>query len=173
MICSLFIEAHGTEKLAVELKGEFHPKTIFASVISVRKELCNFSFSTVRNKWKAVVRSLIFIAPLWGQQGTLQLGGVSSSILSVIFTDKFYKLLKSLHLIGWEQICQWKTLTKRLMKCPPGVCWCHRRGGHLCVRAVCIHAKLHTFLQETPLYRLQSNFSAMIFSSSTLKDWCH
>ena len=32
-----------------------------------------------------------------------------------------HKLLKSLHLIGWEQICQWKTLTKRLMKCPPGL----------------------------------------------------
>ena len=46
-------------------------------------------------------------------------GGISSSVLSVFFTDKFYKLLKSLHLIGWEQICQWKTLTKRLMKCPP------------------------------------------------------
>ena len=48
-------------------------------------------------------------------------GGISSSVLSVIFTDKFYKLLKSLHLIGWEQICQWKTLTKCLMKCPPGL----------------------------------------------------
>ena len=48
------------------------------------------------------------------------LGGISSSILSVFFTDKLYKLLKSLHLIGWEQICQWKTLTKCLMKCPPG-----------------------------------------------------
>ena len=47
------------------------------------------------------------------------LGGISSSILSVFFTDKFDKLLKSLHLIGWEQICQWKTLTKCLMKCPP------------------------------------------------------
>ena len=46
-------------------------------------------------------------------------GGISSSVLSVFFTDKFYKLLKSLHLIGWEQICQWKTLTKCLMKCPP------------------------------------------------------
>ena len=47
-------------------------------------------------------------------------GGISSSVLSVFFTDNCYKLLKSLHLIGWEQICQWKTLTKRLMKCPPG-----------------------------------------------------
>ena len=37
-----------------------------------------------------------------------------------VFTDNCYKLLKSLHLIGWEQICQWKTLTKCLMKCPPG-----------------------------------------------------
>ena len=46
-------------------------------------------------------------------------GGISSSVLSVFFTDNCYKLLKSLHLIGWEQICQWKTLTKRLMKCPP------------------------------------------------------
>ena len=25
-----------------------------------------------------------------------------------------------MHLIGWEQICQWKSLTKCLMKCPPG-----------------------------------------------------
>ena len=48
------------------------------------------------------------------------LRGISSSVLSGFFTDKFYKLLKSLHLIGWEQICQWKTLTKCLMKCPPG-----------------------------------------------------
>ena len=49
--------------------------------------------------------------------------GISSSILSVFFTDNCYKLLKSLHLIGWEQICQWKTLTKRLMKCPSGHRW--------------------------------------------------
>ena len=28
-----------------------------------------YSFPTVRNKWKVVVRSLIFIAPLWGQTG--------------------------------------------------------------------------------------------------------
>ena len=48
-------------------------------------------------------------------------GGISSSVLSVFFTDNCYKLLKSLHLIGWEQICQWKTLTKRLMKRPPPV----------------------------------------------------
>ena len=27
-----------------------------------------------------------------------------------------------MHLIGWEQICQWKSLTKCLMKCPPGRC---------------------------------------------------
>ena len=47
-------------------------------------------------------------------------GGISSSVLSVFFTNNCYKLLKSLHLIGWEQICQWKTLTKRMMKCPPG-----------------------------------------------------
>ena len=52
---------------------------------------------------------------MWAQ------GGISSSVLSVFFTDNCYKLLKSLHLIGWEQICQWKTLTKRLMKCPPGL----------------------------------------------------
>ena len=62
---------------------------------------------------------------LESQKGTITIqrcfhenqGGISSSVLSVFFTDN--KLLKSLHLIGWEQICQWKTLTKRLMKCPP------------------------------------------------------
>ena len=35
-----------------------------------------------------------------------------------------------------------------------------------------VYAKLHTLLQETPLYRLQSNFSAMIFSSSSLVELC-
>ena len=55
-----------------------------------------------------------------------KLGGISSSVLSVFFTDNCYKLLKSLHLIGWEQICQWKTLTKRLMKCPPECIDCER-----------------------------------------------
>ena len=44
--------------------------------------------------------------------------GISSSVLSVFFTDNCYKLLKSLHLIGWEQICQWKTL-KTLDEMPP------------------------------------------------------
>ena len=57
---------------------------------------------------------------IWKRIRTSHQRGISSSILSVFFTDKFYKLLKSLHLIGWEQICQWKSLTKRLMKCPPG-----------------------------------------------------
>ena len=50
-------------------------------------------------------------------------GGISSSDLSVFFTDICYKLLKSLHPIGWEQICQWKTLTKCLIKCSPGACF--------------------------------------------------
>ena len=58
------------------------------------------------------------IFQLW-HTGIQILGGISSSVLSVFFTDNCYKLLKSLHLIGWEQICQWKTLTKRLKKCPP------------------------------------------------------
>ena len=44
---------------------------------------------------------------------------VRGAFHQAFFTDNCYKLLKSLHLIGWEQICQWKTLTKRLMKCPP------------------------------------------------------
>ena len=58
-------------------------------------------------------RFVTSLKPVW------DLGGISSSVLSVFFTDNCYKLLKSLHLIGWVQICQWKTLTKRLMKCPP------------------------------------------------------
>ena len=36
----------------------------------------------------------------------VHLGSVSWNLL---VTDNCYKLLKSLHLIGWEQICQWKT----------------------------------------------------------------
>ena len=31
-----------------------------------------------------------------------------------------YKLLKSLNLIGWWQICQWKSLTKSFVKHSPG-----------------------------------------------------
>ena len=54
----------------------------------------------------------------WWEQG-----GISSSVLSVFFTDKFYKLLKSLHLIGWEQISQWKTLDKMLDEMPPRLLW--------------------------------------------------
>ena len=38
-------------------------------------------------------------------------------VFSMIFTDKCYKLLKSLHLIGWKQICEWKSLSRQLMKC--------------------------------------------------------
>ena len=65
--------------------------------------------------WDSNIISLLFF---WrGEAG--HLGGISSSVLSVFFTDNCYKLLKSLHLIGWEQICQWKTLTKCLRKCPP------------------------------------------------------
>ena len=56
------------------------------------------------------------------------LGGISSSVLSVFFTCQCFSLTtvisywNPMHLIGWEEICQWKTLTKRLMKCPPGIC---------------------------------------------------
>ena len=48
-------------------------------------------------------------------------GAFHQAFCKCFFTDNCYKLLKSLHLIGWEQICQWKTLTKRLMKCLPGL----------------------------------------------------
>ena len=63
-----------------------------------------------RNDWQSIKEH---------QKSSIDQGSISSSVLSVFFTDNCYKLLKSLHLIGWEQICQWKTLTKRLMKCPP------------------------------------------------------
>lgn len=49
----------------------------------------------------------------------LDLGSVSWRVLSVIFSDNCYKLLKSMHLIGWEQLCQWKSLTRLFMKCSP------------------------------------------------------
>ena len=70
----------------------------------------------IRKFW---VVNLITILLIVCSHFFLLLGGISSSVLSVFFTDKFYKLLKSLLLIGWEQNCQWKTLTKCLMKCPP------------------------------------------------------
>ena len=71
----------------------------------------------VHSKGKCLVGKIGWMFPY---EVRINQGGISSSVLSVFFTDNCYKLLKSLHLIGWEQICQWKTLTKRLMKCPPG-----------------------------------------------------
>ena len=47
-------------------------------------------------------------------------GGISSSILSVFFTDKFALSQSDARISVAYKICQWKTLTKCLMKCPPG-----------------------------------------------------
>ena len=46
----------------------------------------------------------------------IDLGTVSWNILSVIFTDKWYNLLISLNLIGWEKICRWNSQTRCFMK---------------------------------------------------------
>ena len=88
------------------------------------------------------------------------LGGISSSVLSVFFTDKFYKLLKSLHLIGWEQICQWKTLTKCLMKCPPEGRYCSSKmfrwepeGHYCCTKSMAIAP----FWFSTNIFGLQTH----------------
>ena len=47
------------------------------------------------------------------------LGGISSSVLSVFFTDKFALSQSDARISVAYKICQWKTLTKHLMKCPP------------------------------------------------------
>ena len=47
------------------------------------------------------------------------LGGISSSVfVSDFLPTTVISYWKSLHLIGWEQICQWKTLTKTLDEMP-------------------------------------------------------
>ena len=46
-------------------------------------------------------------------------GGTSSSVLSVFFTDKFYKLLKSLHLIWLRAHLSVKNTDKMLDEMPP------------------------------------------------------
>ena len=48
-------------------------------------------------------------------------GGISWSVLSVFFTDKFALSQSDARISVAYNSCQWKTLTKRLMKCPPGV----------------------------------------------------
>ena len=48
------------------------------------------------------------------------LGGISWSVLSVLFTDKFALSQSDARISVAYNSCQWKTLTKRLMKCPPG-----------------------------------------------------
>ena len=47
-------------------------------------------------------------------------GGISSSVLSVFFTDKFALSQSDARISVAYKICQWKTLTKHLMKCPTG-----------------------------------------------------
>ena len=47
-------------------------------------------------------------------------GGISSSVLSVFFTDKFALSQSDARISVAYNSCRWKTLTKRLMKCPPG-----------------------------------------------------
>ena len=47
-------------------------------------------------------------------------GGISSSILSVIFTDKFALSQSDARISVAYKISPWKSLTKCLMKCPPG-----------------------------------------------------
>ena len=51
----------------------------------------------------------------------LCLGGISSSVLSLFFTDKFALSQSDARISVAYNSCQWKTLTKRLMKCPPGL----------------------------------------------------
>ena len=56
-------------------------------------------------------------------------GGISSSVLSVFFTDKFALSQSDARISVAYKICQWKTLTKRLMKCAPGLNRQCRWGG--------------------------------------------
>ena len=46
-------------------------------------------------------------------------GGISLSVLSVFFTDKFALSQSDARISVAYNLCQWKALTKRLMKCPP------------------------------------------------------
>ena len=48
-------------------------------------------------------------------------GGISSSVLSVFFTDKFALSQSDARISVAYKICQWKTLTKHLMKYPPAL----------------------------------------------------
>ena len=79
-----------------------------------------------------------------------RLGGISSSILSVFFTDKFALSQSDARISVAYKICQWKTLTKRLMKCPPDrgprarICYeenvkraCANSGAQRSARVVC------------------------------------
>ena len=73
------------------------------------KSLLNVA-DLVNGMWKTALKNknLIF-----------GLGGISSSILSVIFTDKFALSQSDARISVAYKISQWKSLTKCLMKCPP------------------------------------------------------
>ena len=80
-------------------------------------ELSSWGVVRIRGKW--------FDANSRGH--TAYQGGISSSVLSVFFTDKFALSQSDARISVAYNSCQWKTLTKRLMKCPPGLC------GWLCL----------------------------------------
>ena len=63
------------------------------------------------------------------------LGGFSSSVLSVFFTDKFALSQSDARISVAYNSCQWKTLTKRLMKCPPdgGGSWYELEGAFIII----------------------------------------
>ena len=92
-------------------------------VCSVQSQCCMqrlFQHSLVNH---ISLECLKILAQIWL---SLALGGISSSVLSVFFTDKFALSQSNARISVAYNSCQWKTLTKRLMKCPPG-----QSGKHL------------------------------------------
>ena len=94
----------------------FHNLTVqlkFEMEIDISIETLDFVFLIFLIAWPSCSSHLCT------SQHLVLLGGISPSVLSVFFTDKFALSQSDARISVAYNSCQWKTLTKRLMKSPP------------------------------------------------------
>ena len=105
MNCRSAIDAHIH---AYMYKRLGHTECVYMYTLSVKRNRTSLERGSLKST------TLILIIFWWGGGG-----GISSSVLSVLFTDKFALSQSDARISVAYNSCHWKTLTKRLMKCPP------------------------------------------------------
>ena len=136
------VDLHFTNRIAIQYwmttqQNNSYPNGMLSNVIW-QQSINIFIRITVKKVIDAIL--LIFI---WKRSFDFDMlhhnqGGISSSVLSVFFTDKFALSQSDAMISVAYNSCQWKTLTKRLMKCPPGLPFKKNPMGH-CIIPLDIH----------------------------------